>query len=249
LKDLANEAQLKASPAQVSSAGNAITGAYLAKQIEIDNKQDDDAWQADARAQAEVARKAKQEVNAEIEADYQATAEVLRQVDETSEEQIRQQHEQTATMIREFEQEQTISALQSGQSREQTAQQEYTAKITFYQKLLDEGRITDQQLTDMDNQALIQKLQGMQKPARVLRGEHSPERNLAKPGCGYQFVFNPAGLADLHHEPATPHCAIDYRIRAFYRIGARSGGRYFKTGCAQIARYGGTHWHGDSAGQ
>lgn len=70
---------------------------------------------------------------------------------------------ETAVMIREFEQEQTLAALQSGDDRVAIAQREYTAKVEFYRRLFEEGRISAEQLTDLDNRALINKLQNNQK--------------------------------------------------------------------------------------
>jgi len=75
----------------------------------------------------------------------------------------RERAQETAVMIREFDQEQTLAALQSGDDRTTIAEREYTAKVGFYRRLLEEGRITADELTDLDNRALIEKLQNTQK--------------------------------------------------------------------------------------
>jgi len=95
-------------------------------------------------------------------------------------EQERGRQQETADMIKQFEQQQKIIALSSSESRVKIAENEYSAKIAFDHSLLDQGRIDEATLTEMDNQAMIEKLGMIKKTAIKVKDLEAMEQSAAK---------------------------------------------------------------------
>ena len=71
----------------------------------------------------------------------------------------RQTNEETQNRLKQFEEEITIQSLKSKNDRVAIAREEFAARVQFYHQLSETGAITEEQLVQLGNQALIKKLQ------------------------------------------------------------------------------------------
>jgi hypothetical protein len=69
--------------------------------------------------------------------------------------------------IKKFEEGLTITSLQSSNDRVTIAKNEYDVRVTFYQGLAQVGAITEDQLTEYQNQALVKRLQAVKHEATL----------------------------------------------------------------------------------